>query len=107
MVTGATPDCITTDGHDAYVRVIRTVFGAQVTHRTNCYLSNRLSQDHRGIKNAIVPHAASKPLSQLHASVVPLMSSARFSALIFPAINPSRLPSAGTSIRNGLPTRGR
>jgi putative transposase len=55
MVTGATPDCITTDGHDAYVRVIRTVFGAQVTHRTNCYLSNRLSQDHRGIKKRYRP----------------------------------------------------
>jgi transposase-like protein len=49
-VTGVTPDCITTDGHDAYPRAIRTVFGDQVTHRTNRYLNSHVEQDHRGIK---------------------------------------------------------
>ena len=39
-----------TDGHDAYLRAIRNVFGNQVTHRTNRYLNNHLEQDHRGIK---------------------------------------------------------
>jgi putative transposase len=49
-VTGVTPDRITTDGHDAYPRAIRNVFGPQVMHRTNRYLNNHLEQDHRSIK---------------------------------------------------------
>jgi putative transposase len=49
-VTGVTPEHITTDGHDAYPRAIRRVFGDQVSHRTNRYLNNHLEQDHRGIK---------------------------------------------------------
>jgi putative transposase len=49
-VTGLIPDRITTDGHDAYPRAIRTVFGEQVTQRTNRYLNNHVEQDHRGIK---------------------------------------------------------
>jgi putative transposase len=49
-VIGVTPDRITTDGHDAYPRAIRNVFGDQVTHRTNRYLNNHLEQDHRSIK---------------------------------------------------------
>ncbi len=48
-VIGVTIDCITTDGHDAYPRAIRHVFGERVTHQTNRYLSNHLEQDHRGI----------------------------------------------------------
>src|SRR5262249_37742390 len=44
------PDRVTTDGHDAYPRAIRTELGSRVRHRTNCYLNNRLEQDHRGIK---------------------------------------------------------
>jgi putative transposase len=54
-VTGVTPDRITTDGHDAYPRAIRTVFGERVTHRTNRYLNNHLEQDHRGIKQRYRP----------------------------------------------------
>jgi transposase-like protein len=54
-VTGVTPDRITTDGHDAYPRAIRNVFGERVTHRTNWYLNNRLEQDHRGIKQRYRP----------------------------------------------------
>jgi putative transposase len=49
-VTGVTPNRITTDGHDAYPRAIRNIFGDQVTHRTNRYLNNHLEQDHRGVK---------------------------------------------------------
>jgi putative transposase len=48
--TGVTPDRVTTDGHDAYPRAIRTELGKQVRHRTSRYLNNRLEQDHRGIK---------------------------------------------------------
>jgi putative transposase len=49
-VTGVIPERMTTDGHGAYPRAIRTVFGDQVMHRTNRYLNNRLEQDHRGMK---------------------------------------------------------
>ncbi len=49
-VTGVTPDRMTTDGHDAYPRAIRNVFGDHMIHRTNRYLNNHLEQDHRGIK---------------------------------------------------------
>jgi transposase-like protein len=49
-VTGVTPDRVTTDGHDAYPRAIRTELGSRVRHRNNAYLNNRLEQDHRGIK---------------------------------------------------------
>lgn len=49
-VTGVTPDRITTDGHDAYARAIRNVFGDHRIHRTNRYLNNHWEQDHRGIK---------------------------------------------------------
>jgi transposase-like protein len=54
-VTGVTPDRVTTDGHDAYPRAIRTELGRQVRHRTNRYLNNRLEQDHRGIKGRCRP----------------------------------------------------
>jgi transposase-like protein len=54
-VTDVAPDRITTDGHDAYPRAIRTVLGERVRHRTNRYLNNRLEQDHRGIKGRCRP----------------------------------------------------
>jgi transposase-like protein len=54
-VTGVTPDRITTDGHDAYARAIRHVFGDHVIHRTNRYLNNHLEQDHRGVKQRYRP----------------------------------------------------
>jgi putative transposase len=54
-VTGVIPDRITTDGHDAYPRAIRQVFGNRVVHRTNRYLNNHLEQDHRGIKQRYRP----------------------------------------------------
>ncbi len=54
-VTGVTPDRITTDGHDAYPRAIRNVFGDRVLHRTNRHLNNPLEPDHRGIKQRYRP----------------------------------------------------
>jgi putative transposase len=54
-VTSVMPERITTDGHDAYPRAIRNVFGDQVTHRTNRYLNNGLERDHRGIKQRYRP----------------------------------------------------
>src|SRR4051794_37766426 len=54
-VTGVIPDRVTTDGHDAYPRAIPLELGSCVWHRTNCYLNNRLEQDHRGIKGRCRP----------------------------------------------------
>src|SRR5271166_1086204 len=54
-VTGVSPDRVTTDGHDAYPRAIRTELGKYVRHRTSRYLNNRLEQDHRGIKDRCRP----------------------------------------------------
>jgi putative transposase len=53
MVTGITPDRVTTDGHDSYPRAIRTVLGTRVRHRNSQYLNNRLEQDHRGRQRPI------------------------------------------------------
>jgi len=54
-VPGVIPDRVTTDGHDAYPRAIRTALDSSVWHRTNCHLNNRLEQDHRGIKGRCRP----------------------------------------------------
>jgi putative transposase len=37
MVTGVSPDRVTTDGHDSYPRAIRTILGKSALHRNNCY----------------------------------------------------------------------
>jgi putative transposase len=55
MVTGITPDRVTTDGHDSYPRAIRTTLGEAVRHRDSQYLNNRLEQDHRGVKGRYGP----------------------------------------------------
>src|SRR5271154_132440 len=55
MVTGVTPDRVTTDGHDSYPRAIQTILGAGVRHRDSQYLNNRLEQDHRGVKGRYGP----------------------------------------------------
>jgi transposase-like protein len=54
-VVGGRPARVTTDGHDAYPRAIRDALGAEVLHRHNRYLNNRLEQDHRGIKQRYYP----------------------------------------------------
>ena len=41
-VTGVIPDRVTTDGHDAYPRALRTELGSNVRHRTSRYMNNRL-----------------------------------------------------------------
>jgi putative transposase len=73
-VTGTIPDRITTDGHDAYPRAIRNVFGDRVLHRTN-----------------------------RHPFVIASRKSARFSALSLTATSPSRWRSDGAPIRSDLP----
>jgi len=54
-VAGVTPERITTDGHDAYPRAIRRVFGERVTHRTDRDFNNHVELDHRGIKQRSPP----------------------------------------------------
>ncbi len=54
-VTGITPTRVTTDGHDSYPRAIRSELGKHIKHRTSRYLTNRLEQDHRGIKGRCRP----------------------------------------------------
>jgi putative transposase len=54
-VVGHAPDCVTTDGHDAYPRAIRGTLGRKVVHRRSRYLTNRLEQDHRGVKQRSEP----------------------------------------------------
>jgi len=49
------PEQVTTDGHDAYPRVIRETLGPGVRHRTSRYKNNRIEQDHRGIKQRYYP----------------------------------------------------
>ncbi len=51
--TGQVPDQVTTDGHGAYPRAIRSTLGRRVAHRTSAYKNNRVEQDHRGIKGHI------------------------------------------------------
>src|SRR5580693_10717970 len=60
-VTGVPPDRVTTDGHDAYPRAIRTELGRHVRHRTSRYLNNRLEQDHRGIKGRAYGRTGARP----------------------------------------------
>jgi putative transposase len=62
-VPGVIPDRVTTDGHDAYPRAIRMELGSRVWHRTNCYLNNRLEQDHRGIKGRCRPRLGFKSIA--------------------------------------------
>jgi len=54
-ITGAMPDRVTTDGHDAHPAVIRAELGERIGHRTSRYRNNGLEQDHRGIKGRCLP----------------------------------------------------
>jgi transposase-like protein len=54
-VAGQPPECVTTDGHDAYPRAIRETLGEDVVHRCNSYLNNRIEQDHRGVQQRYHP----------------------------------------------------
>jgi len=52
---GHAPETVTTDGHDASPRAIRETLGPEVQHRTSRYMTNRMEQDHRGIKQRYYP----------------------------------------------------
>jgi putative transposase len=102
-VTGVAPDRITTDGHEAYPRAIRNVFGNHVTHRTNRYLNNRLEQDHRGIKQRYRPTCGLKTFATA-ARFRRLFDEIRaFSDPSRVATNASHSTNAATSIGRNLP----
>jgi len=44
-----------TDGQDSYPRAIAQVLGTDVQHRVSDCLTNRIEQDHRGIKQRYYP----------------------------------------------------
>ena len=54
-LAGATPEQVTTDGHDAYPRAIRETLGDGVTHRCSRYKNKRIEQDHRGLQQRYSP----------------------------------------------------
>jgi putative transposase len=54
-VVGKPAPRVTTDGHPAYPRAIREMLGRKVFPRCRPYLSSRLEQDHRGIKQRYYP----------------------------------------------------
>jgi len=54
-VAGQLPERVTTDGHHAYPRAIAEVLGPDVQHRVSECLTNRIEQDHRGIKQHYYP----------------------------------------------------
>jgi putative transposase len=62
---------VTTDGHRSYPRALGETIGNHVRHRTSTYLNNRLEQDHRGIRTALLSHAwMREPLKRRLVSVV-------------------------------------
>jgi len=54
-VADCLPERVTTDGHTAYPRAIAEVLGVDVEHRVSDCLTNRIEQDHRGIKQRYYP----------------------------------------------------
>jgi transposase-like protein len=97
MVTGITPDRVTTDGHDSYPRAIRTVLGTGVRHRNSQYLNNRLEQDHRGVKGRYGPMRGFKCHNRLANSAGPTTSYAISSVPAPEPISKSRPTTAGST----------
>ncbi len=54
-VMGQLPERVTTDGHDADRTAITEALGPDVQHRVSECLTNRIEQDHRGIKQRYYP----------------------------------------------------
>jgi len=102
-VTAVIPDRVTTDGHDAYPRAVRTELGSRVRHRTNCYLNNRLEQDHRGIKGRCRPMLGFKRSHQQDDTAAVTTNSGTSSALDLACVNTSRPPHGAFTICAGLP----
>jgi putative transposase len=80
--TGFRPDRVTTDGHGAYPRAIRTGLGRMVRHRTSVYLNNVLNRIiAASMAGSNVLCAASRPWMPPAAFVASMASSATSSDL--------------------------
>jgi len=75
-ITGISPVRVTTDGRDSYPRAVRTEPGRHVRYRRSRYLTNRLEQDHRGIKGRYRPARGSSAPAQRHGSAEATTNSA-------------------------------
>jgi transposase-like protein len=85
MVTGITPDRVTTDGHDSYPWAIRTTLGPGVRHRDGQYLNNDWSKIIAASKAATGRCAGSSAHNRLTGSVEATLSYATSSV---PALEP-------------------
>ncbi len=54
-LAGATPEQVTTDGHDAYPRASRETLGDGVTQRCRSDKNKRIAHDHRGLQQRYYP----------------------------------------------------
>jgi transposase-like protein len=79
MVTGVTPDRVTTDGHDSYPGAIRTSLGAGVRHRDSSISITDWSKIIAASKAATVRCAGSSAHDRLANSVAPMTSYVTFS----------------------------
>jgi transposase-like protein len=93
-VLGRAPECVMTDGHASSPRAVRETVDDHVQHRISKYLTNRLEQDHRGIKQRY--YVVSDVLTQRPVSVRPSMAYEILSVLALLWENHS-LPRATTS----------
>jgi putative transposase len=98
MVTGVTPDRVTTDGHDSYPRANRTTLGAQVFGIATASISiTAWSKIIAASKAATVRCAGSSAHDQLAVSVAPTTSCATSSVLVPEPISKSPLTTAGST----------
>jgi transposase-like protein len=107
---GFRPDRVTTDGHGTYPRVIRSVLGKTVRHRTSAYLNNRIEQDHRiiaGSKDGSDVCGASRTTRLLIASVASMVNSAISCVSVAVTTSPSQPPSVAPASPKALRSRSR
>src|SRR5205085_1933844 len=90
-VTGVTPDRVMTDGHDSYLRAIRTTLGKRVRHRTSRYLNNKAGARPSGHQRPLSIHAGLQVLEISR----PVLPSPRRTA----QLPPPSLPSSSTCSR--------
>jgi putative transposase len=105
--TGFRPDRVTTSdfGHGSYPQAIRSVLGKTV-RMASAYLTNRIEQDHRGIKGRI-GCGASRTTRLPIASVASMVNSAISCASAAVTTRPSQPPSVAPASPKALRSRSR
>ena len=101
VVTGVTPDRVTTDGHDSYPRAIRTELGRRVRHRTSRYLNNGWSRTIGASKADTDPCEASSARDRPPGSAAVMMSSATSSVSALVTTNTFPPIAVGCSFSGG------